>query len=119
MSGRGDLSCWAQQGVFLLNTVLTVREGEPGSHCQSLGWEPFTDAIISYLNSNYSNIVFLLLGRKAQAKGKLLDLSKHSVIQTSHPSGLSCHRGFLGSGCFKLANDFLLSKDKDPIDWSF
>ena len=119
MTGDGDLSNWAEQGVFLLNTVLTVNEGEAGSHCKIIGWEKFTDAIIKHLSDNYTGIVFLLFGRKAQAKASLIDSDEHCIIQTSHPSGLSCHRGFMGSECFKVTNSYLASKGLPQIDWAF
>lgn len=119
MSGNGDLTVWARQGVLLLNTCLSVEIDRPGSHIGNMGWEGFTDKILSYLNSHSKNLVFLLLGKKAQAKASLVDQKKHFVIQTSHPSGLSCHRGFLGSDCFVQTNVLLARSGMECIDWSF
>ncbi|MBD3824039.1 MAG: uracil-DNA glycosylase, partial [Epsilonproteobacteria bacterium] len=96
MPRSGNLSKWAEQGVFLLNTVLTVRASQANSH-QNQGWEHFTDATIKALNSHAKNIVFILWGRPAQSKAKLIDTSKHLIIASPHPSPLSSYRGFFGS----------------------
>jgi uracil-DNA glycosylase len=113
---HGCLLPWAHQGVLLLNAVLTVERGQAGSH-QGKGWEPFTDRIVALLNREREGIVFLLWGSYAQAKGKLLDRSRHLVLQGPHPSPLSAHRGFIGCGHFSSANKYLLSRDQAPIDW--
>lgn len=110
---HGDLSCWARQGVLLLNTVLTVREGAPLSHADK-GWESFTDEIIKTINEQDRGIVFLLWGNKAIAKKHLLTNPKHLVLTAPHPSPLSASRGFLGCRHFSLANAFL--KDQG-VDW--
>lgn len=112
----GDLSKWAEQGVLLLNSFLTVEEGKPGSH-KSYGWETFTDSIINKLSDNYSNIVFILWGNYAKSKSNLIDASKHLVLTSAHPSGLSAHRGFFGSKLFSQTNDYLVKNNLIPIDW--
>ena len=115
MSGRPNLEKWARQGVLLLNAVLTVRAGEPTSH-GAIGWQQFTDAVISYLSAHREGIVFLLWGRYAQEKSALIDTSKHFVLTAAHPSPLA--RGaFFGCRHFSLANDILLKEGKTPIDW--
>lgn len=114
---HGCLESWSAQGVFLLNTVLTVRESLPNSHA-GRGWELFTDKVIEILNSKKQNLVFLLWGNPARNKAKNLDKSKHLVLETSHPSPLSAHRGFLGCDHFKKSNEYLVSKGMTPIDWS-
>lgn len=111
---HGCLDGWATQGVLLLNTVLTVRSGAPKSHAQS-GWSTFTDAVISAVNSKDEPVVFMLWGQHAQGKRDLIDESKHKVLESSHPSGLSAYRGFTTSRPFSEANRFL--KDA-AIDWS-
>lgn len=113
---HGDLSKWAAQGVFLLNTVLTVRKGQPGSH-QNMGWENLTDATIKILNSKLNNLVFLLWGKFAQNKSSLINPNRHCVLQAPHPSPFSAHKGFLGCKHFSKTNDFLISKNKTPINW--
>lgn len=112
----GDLSSWAKQGVLLLNATLTVEEGKAGSH-QKKGWEEFTDAVIELLSVKRKDLVFVLWGSYAQKKGKIIDKSKHLVIETAHPSPLSVYRGFYGSKPFSTINNFLLEKNKTPIDW--
>ncbi|XP_065177885.1 uracil-DNA glycosylase-like [Sycon ciliatum] len=114
---HGDLSTWAQQGVLLLNTVLTVRAHEANSH-QGKGWEKLTDAVISWLNKNLSGVVFLLWGKHAQTKGASIDKRKHHVLTCVHPSPLSAHRGFIGCGHFTRANELLCKQQKTPIDWA-
>lgn len=113
---NGDLTRWADQGVFLLNATLTVRAHQAGSH-QKKGWEEFTDGVIKTINDNRSNLVFLLWGTYAQKKSELIDSSKHFILKAPHPSPLSAHRGFLGCKHFSKANEFLISKGQKPIDW--
>ena len=113
---HGNLTHWAKQGVLLLNATLTVREGQPGSH-QKKGWEIFTNEIIKYISENTENTVFLLWGNFAKTKKEIINLSKHLVLEAAHPSPLA--RGaFFGSKHFSKCNEFLISKDKVPIDWS-
>lgn len=114
---NGDLSPWAAQGVLLLNTTLTVRAGEPASHA-GRGWERFTDAAISALSRERSGIVFLLWGRHAQSKEALIDPDRHYVLKAPHPSPLSAHRGFLGCGHFRQANEILEAQGGVPINWT-
>jgi uracil-DNA glycosylase len=113
---KGNLEYWAKQGVLLLNTVLTVVEGQAHSH-QNLGWETFTDKVIQQINIYSENVVFLLWGKHAQKKGVHIDRNKHLILTSSHPSPLSAHRGFLGSQHFSKTNAYLVSKNKNPIDW--
>lgn len=113
---NGSLERWAKQGVLLLNTVLTVREGCPGSHANK-GWEKFTDAVISALNKNKSGIVYFLWGSKAQEKGNFIDPMNNCILKTVHPSPLSCYKGFFGCKHFSIANDYLLLNKKTPIKW--
>ncbi len=113
---HGSLLHWAEQGVLLLNAVLTVREGLPNSH-KGLGWETFTDAIMGKLNERTVPLVFILWGSYAQKKGAYIDSSRHRVIQSPHPSPLSAHRGFLGSRPFSKVNHFLESQGLKDIDW--
>jgi len=112
----GYLLKWAEQGVLLLNTVLTVRGGEANSH-QNKGWENFTDEIIRQLNARPDGIVFLLWGNNAKKKKELITNPQHCILETVHPSPLSASRGFMGCGHFKKANEFLISNLKAPIDW--
>ena len=114
---HGNLQVWAEQGVLLLNSVLTVESGKAGSH-QNRGWEKFTDQVIRSLNEHRDGLVFLLWGSYAQAKGQIIDQEKHLVIQSSHPSPLSAHRGFLGSKPFSKTNNYLVGQGKSPINWS-
>lgn len=111
-----DLSSWADQGVLLLNSVLTVEMAKPASH-QGRGWEAFTDRVIEILNKEQSNLVFILWGSYAQKKGALIDRAKHLVIESPHPSPLSSHRGFFGSKPFSKANTYLVSSGKTEINW--
>lgn len=114
---HGNLEHWAKQGVLLLNTVLTVRAGEAQSH-QGHGWEQFTDRIIQEVNDRQAHVVFLLWGRPAQNKMRMIDGKKHTVLTAPHPSPLSAHRGFLGCKHFSLANAALKSHKQEPINWS-
>lgn len=114
---HGELTYWAKQGVLLLNTVLTVREGSPNSH-KNKGWENLTDHIIKLLNDSDKNIVFLLWGNNARQKAKLITNPNHKILETVHPSPLSAYGGFFGCKHFSKANDFLKSKGIKEIDWS-
>jgi uracil-DNA glycosylase len=114
---HGCLTPWADRGVLLLNSVLTVEEGRAGAH-QGKGWEGFTDAAIAALDREREGLVFLLWGSYAQRKGALIDRSRHCVLTSVHPSPLSAHRGFLGCGHFSAANAYLESRGQAPIDWS-
>lgn len=116
MPSSGDLTGWAGQGVLLLNATLTVKNAAAGSH-QKKGWEEFTDAAIQALNAQHKNLVFMLWGSYAQQKGAFIDRSKHLVLEAPHPSPLSAHRGFLGCGHFKKANEYLAAHGFSPIDW--
>lgn len=116
---RADHGClipWARQGVLLLNAVLTVEEGKPGSH-QKRGWEGFTDHVVDVLNREREGLVFLLWGSYAQQKGKVIDTRRHRVLKATHPSPLSAHRGFLGCRHFSQTNDYLARRGQAPIDW--
>lgn len=113
---QGNLTDWAEQGVFLLNTVLTVRQGQPNSH-RKRGWEAFTDAVIEHLNNRPSGVVFILWGKPAEKKTKLITGAQHVVITAPHPSPLSAHRGFFGSRPFSQANAALASLGRREIDW--
>lgn len=112
----GDLSRWARQGVFMLNSVLTVEQGRAASHA-SRGWETLTDAAIAALSANREHLVFLLWGSYAINKGKLIDRSKHLVLTSVHPSPLSAHRGFFGNRHFSRANEYLQAHGITPIQW--
>ncbi|OAB30177.1 uracil-DNA glycosylase [Paenibacillus macquariensis subsp. defensor] len=114
---QGSLKHWAREGVLMLNTVLTVREALPASH-EGLGWEAFTDTIIQKLNERDNPLVFILWGSHAQKKTSLIDMDKHKVIQSSHPSPLAAYRGFLGSKPFSQTNAYLESIGRKPIDWA-
>jgi uracil-DNA glycosylase len=113
---HGELTYWAEQGVLMLNTVLTVRESQPNSH-KGMGWEVFTDNIISLLNQRPEPMVFLLWGANARAKKKLITNPNHLVLESAHPSPLSAYNGFFGNNHFKKANEFLKSKGLIEIDW--
>jgi len=113
---NGYLKQWADQGVLLLNTSLTVRSGQADSH-KNLGWEYFTDKVIALLNQREDPIVFILWGKNAQGKLNIITNPKHCIIKSVHPSPLSAHRGFFGSRPFSKTNQFLLTKGKKPIDW--
>lgn len=112
----GDLSRWAKQGVLLLNATLTVRAGAPGSH-QGHGWEDFTDAVVQSVNDNRHNVVFILWGNYARAKGARIDRTKHLVIESPHPSPFSARAGFFGSKPFSKTNEYLRANMKKEIDW--
>ena len=112
----GNLIHWAQQGVFLLNTVLTVEQGKAHSHAK-WGWETFTDRVIAALNEHTNQVVFLLWGAHAQKKGALINRDRHFVLEAPHPSPLSAHRGFFGCDHFLQTNQLLTSAGKTPIKW--
>jgi uracil-DNA glycosylase len=114
---HGNLEHWARQGVLLLNTTLTVREGEAASH-QGRGWETFTDEVISAVDAKSSRVVFLLWGAASRKKKSLIDTDRHTVIESAHPSPLSAHNGFLGSRPFSRANQALRESGQEPIDWA-
>ncbi len=116
MPNHGDLTSWAKQGVLLLNTALTVRANEAGSH-RGLGWELFTDRIIKVLNECQRPIVFLLWGNHAMEKQSLITNNHHCILASAHPSPLAAYRGFFGSRPFSRTNDFLVSNGGIPIDW--
>ena len=114
---HGYLQSWAEQGVLLLNSVLTVEQGQAGSH-QGKGWEKFTDAVVQVLSDSREGLVFMLWGSYAMKKGAAIDRGKHLVLKAPHPSPLSAHRGFLGCRHFSKANDYLGQNQQAPIDWS-
>tara|TARA_B100000482_G_C12569445_1_gene283389 strand:+ start:37 stop:705 length:669 start_codon:yes stop_codon:yes gene_type:complete len=117
-NSNGDLSKWANQGVMLLNATLTVREGLAGSH-QNKGWEIFTDKVIEIISNETNNTVFLLWGSFAKQKRKLIDASKHKILESGHPSPLSANRGYwFGNKHFSKCNEYLDSYGKKKIDWS-
>ena len=114
----GDLTFWANQGVLLLNSVLTVRNGEPGSHAKQ-GWEQFTEEVITQISQQKESVVFVLWGGYAQKLIKFIDTSKHEVIQSAHPSPLSANRGgFFGTKPFSKINEYLLATGQEGIDWA-
>jgi uracil-DNA glycosylase len=113
---QGDLCRWAEQGVLLLNATLTVRANTPGSH-QDQGWEQFTDEVIHMLSEKRENLVFILWGNYAKAKGAHIDRTKHLVLEAPHPSPFSAYSGFFGSKPFSKTNKYLIAHDKTPIDW--
>ncbi len=115
-SNNGDLNHWAKQGVLLLNTTLTVREGEAGSH-QNKGWEEFTDKVIQNASKTNKGLVFLLWGNYARKKKSIISLNNHLILESAHPSPLSAYRGFFGNQHFSKTNDFLIRNNKKPIDW--
>ena len=112
----GELTPWARQGVLLLNTVLTVREGQPASH-KNMGWETFTDAVISKLNDKTTPVVFLLWGAHARRKAEIIDNPRHYKLCCAHPSPLSAYNGFFGCRHFSAANELLVKSGQQPIDW--
>lgn len=112
----GNLKRWAQQGVLLLNSTLTVDAGKPASHAGK-GWETFTDAVIRTLAEKKSGLVFILWGSYAIKKGAFIDRNRHLVLESAHPSPLSAHRGFFGNHHFSLTNKYLISNGKEPIKW--
>lgn len=113
---HGYLESWAQQGVLLLNAVLTVEQNQANAH-QGKGWELFTDKVIATVNEMRQNVVFMLWGSYAQKKGAMIDTDKHLVLKAPHPSPLSAHRGFLGCKHFSQANQYLQKQGQTPIDW--
>lgn len=116
-AGHGDLTSWAGQGVLLLNSVMTVTEGQPTSH-QGRGWEVFTDQVIDVVNEQTQNTVFILWGSYAQKKGKRIDSDRHLVLTAAHPSPLAANRGgFFGCRVFTKANQYLIQHGKPPINW--
>ena len=116
-SGRGDLSGWAEQGVLLINSVLTVEANRPASH-RNKGWERFTDIVLKRLSNVKKGLVFLLWGSYAQSKESLIDKKKHHVLSAPHPSPLSAHRGFFGCRHFSKTNQYLSEMGYSEIDWS-
>lgn len=116
MPSHGCLEAWADQGVLLLNTTLTVRQGQAASH-RGQGWEVFTDRVLELLNGKETPVVFLLWGRHAQSKERLITNPQHLVLKTVHPSPLSAHRGFFGSAHFSKTNQFLSKTGQEPIEW--
>ena len=116
-ASHGCLLPWAQQGVLLLNAVLTVEDGKPGSH-QGKGWEGFTDHVVEVLNRERDGLVFLLWGSYAQKKGAVIDTRRHRVLKAAHPSPLSAHRGFLGCGHFSSTNQYLIRNGQAPVEWA-
>lgn len=113
---HGYLTPWAEQGVLLLNSVLTVEQGSPGSH-RGKGWERFTDQVIRILNALDRPIIFVLWGSYAEEKGKIIDTNRHNVLTASHPSPFSAHRGFFGCKHFSKINEILIAQGDLPIDW--
>jgi len=117
ISKSGNLSSWAKQGVLLINSVLTVREGLANSH-KNKGWEKFTDAVIDKINTQKTSVVFLLWGNDAKKKGIMIDKSKHYVLTAPHPSPLSAYHGFFGCKHFSKTNEILNNINKSEIDWN-
>lgn len=113
---NGDLTNWSKQGVFLLNTILTVEEGRPESH-KGMGWEIFTDQVIHQISQGRRDIVFMLWGAKAINKKQLIDSQRHLILESVHPSPLSAYRGFFGNKHFSKTNTFLIERNKTPIVW--
>ena len=113
---HGNLISWAQQGVLLLNAVLTVRANEPASHSK-IGWMNFTDAVIKKISNEKNGVVFLLWGKFAQDKQMLIDATKHHILKAAHPSPLSAYNGFFGCKHFSKTNEFLTQQGLEPIDW--
>ena len=114
---HGHLTAWADQGVLLLNSVLSVESSRAASH-QGKGWETFTDKVIDVVNRQREGVVFMLWGSYAQRKGAFIDGERHCVLKAPHPSPLSAHRGFFGCGHFLMANEYLQGRGDTPIDWS-
>ena len=114
---HGNLESWARNGVLLLNATLTVRAGQAGSH-QGKGWETFTDRVIRAVDAKSEHVVFVLWGNSARRKRTLIDVSRHTVIESPHPSPLSAHQGFFGSKPFSQANAALIAHGQAPIDWT-
>ena len=115
---HGSLVSWAEQGVLLLNSCLTVRQGRPRSHATTLGWEMFTDGVIRDLCSKNNDLIFLLWGKDAQAKSHLIDKDKHNILSTGHPSPLAAVHGFAGCGHFAKTNELLVAARSPPIRWA-
>lgn len=113
---HGFLQSWAKQGVLMLNTVLTVEQGQAHSHAK-IGWEQFTDTVIQQMSEHRQGIIFLLWGSHAQKKGQLIDKHKHIILTAPHPSPLSAHRGFLGCRHFSKTNQLLIEQGSEPICW--
>jgi len=113
---NGNLAAWAHQGVLLLNATLTVRANQAGSH-QKKGWEIFTDAVIKIISDKKDGIVFILWGAYAQAKGSVIDQSRHYLLKSAHPSPLSAYNGFFGSKPFSKSNEYLIERGLSPIIW--
>lgn len=111
-----DLSRWAKQGVLLLNATLTVQKSQPASH-QGRGWEQFTDAVIKHISSHTEHTVFMLWGNFAKRKEVLIDCTKHLVLKSAHPSPFSANNGFFGNNHFKLCNEYLAGRGKNPVEW--
>lgn len=116
MPSHGNLTSWAKQGVLLLNTVLTVEEGQAHSH-KNKGWETFTNVVIQQISEQLEGVVFLLWGKPSQQKMTLIDTSKHHILTSAHPSPLSAHRGFMGCKHFSQTNSLLTKMGKAPINW--
>ncbi|OAV46113.1 uracil-DNA glycosylase [Lewinella sp. 4G2] len=116
ISTSGDLTKWAEQGVFLLNSMLTVERNRPGSHQRS-GWQFFTDASIKAISDHRENVVFMLWGAFAKKKAALINADKHLVLSSAHPSPFSADKGFFGNDHFKLANEYLVKTGQEAIDW--
>lgn len=112
----GDLTAWASQGTLLLNATLTVEHNDPAGHAGK-GWEQFTDAVLQQVNAQLDPVVFILWGNHARKKAHMIDTSRHFVIESAHPSGLSAHRGFFGSKPFSRANAYLQTAGLAPLDW--
>jgi len=113
---NANLTLWAEQGVLLINTVLSVEEAKPNSH-KAKGWEVLSDFVITALSQEYENLVFILWGAPSQKKASLIDTKKHLILTSAHPSPLSAYRGFFGSKPFSKTNEYLQSKQKSPINW--
>lgn len=114
---NGSLVRWAEQGVLLLNTTMTVRGGQAGSH-QKKGWETFTDEVIKAVSAKEEMVAFVLWGSAARRKKELIDVSRHFVVESAHPSPLAAHRGFFGSRPFSRINEALVAAGREPVDWS-
>lgn len=114
---HGDLSKWSEQNVLLLNTSLTVKPNTPSSHSK-IGWEIFTNKILQLINDKCNNVVFMLWGNHAISKKGMIDSSKHLILCTTHPSPFSARKGFLGCNHFKLANEYLIKNNIEPINWN-
>ncbi len=113
----GDLTEWGRQGVFMLNSSLTVRKAKAGSHSK-FGWMDFTQNTLKYLSDEYEGLVFMLWGNHAKKCGKIIDKDKHFILESAHPSPLSAHRGFIGNNHFSKANQLLIEQGKAPINWN-